>query len=56
MRVVRYLWILGAAVVASYTAMYGVETWKQGNHSGAVGVIIVAVLAVVVPAAVLLLR
>lgn len=52
----RYLWILGAAVIASYTMMYAVEVWREGNRSGAVGVAIVAVLAVILPAAVLLLR
>ncbi|MHB8926195.1 MAG: hypothetical protein ACYC9Q_00850 [Bacillota bacterium] len=52
----RYLWILGAAVVASYTMAYAILTWRGKNRVGAVGVAIIALIAVLLPAAVLLLR
>jgi len=52
----RYLWILGAAVVASYTMAYAVQTWRAKNRGGAIGVALIALIAVALPAAVLILR
>ncbi len=53
---IRYLWIAGAAAVAAYTMAYAVKTWHSRNHAGAIGVAVIALLAVLLPAAVLLLR
>ncbi|MHB0885743.1 MAG: hypothetical protein ACYC6I_05190 [Bacillota bacterium] len=53
---VRYLWIAGATAVAAYTMAYAVETWRQKNRAGAIGVGIIALVAVVLPAAMLFFR
>ncbi len=52
----RYLWILGAILISSYTFMYAVETWYQGNRGGAIGIALVSLIAILFPAALLLLR
>lgn len=53
---IRYLWIAGAAAIAAYTMAYAVRTWHERNRGGAVGVAIIALIAVLLPAAVLLFR